>query len=102
MPFERRSIDRAAAFAVGIAISGFPLISSTGAQAHMHHNMGMRQTTPVGVDFGRPWRPREPPSPNPETGRSHCPGRRGRRPAAASKPSCSAGRAGRAGRASIS
>ena len=46
MPFERRSMYRAAAFAVGIAISGFPLISSTGAQAHTHH-MGMRPATPA-------------------------------------------------------
>jgi hypothetical protein len=49
MPFERRSMYRAAVLAVGIAISGFPLLSSTGAEAHMRSNMGMRHTTPVGT-----------------------------------------------------
>ena len=42
-------MDRAAVLAVGIAILGFPLISSTGAEAHMHHSMGMGHTTPVGT-----------------------------------------------------
>ena len=97
MPFERTSMYRAAAIAVGIAISGFPLISSTGAQAHMHHSMGMRPTAPLGT-ISAPKAAARPSVAQSRTSKA-APKKARVSPAPASRPGCSASRARRAGRA---